>query len=137
MTAVTGKPRGSSSSLGSGCLALGSDAVALCLCRSMLMPTPPPGPLIPFYKTGIGKQKQVHCSVIYKSQDTEAAHMPITRRWVERSWGIYTMERYQAITKTEILPSVSSWMDPEGTVLREISQTEKDTYPRIPLTCGV
>ena len=40
----------------------------------------------------------------------------------------HTMEYYSAIKKNEILPFVTTWMDLEGIVLSEISQTEKDNY---------
>ena len=35
------------------------------------------------------------------------------------------MEYYSAIKKNEILPLVTTWMDLEGIMLSEISQTEK------------
>ena len=40
---------------------------------------------------------------------------------------IYTMEYYSAI-KNEILPFAATWMDLEGIMLSEISQTEKEQY---------
>ena len=38
------------------------------------------------------------------------------------------MEYYSAIKKNEILPFATTWMDLEGIMLSEISQTEKDKY---------
>ena len=38
------------------------------------------------------------------------------------------MEYYSAIKKNEILPFAATWMDLEGIILSEISQTEKDKY---------
>ena len=38
------------------------------------------------------------------------------------------MEYYLATKKNEILPFATTWMDLEGTMLSEISQTEKDKY---------
>ena len=35
------------------------------------------------------------------------------------------MEHYSAIKKKEILPFAATWMDLEGIMLREISQTER------------
>ena len=40
----------------------------------------------------------------------------------------HTMEYYSAIKKNEILPSATTWMNLEGIMLSEISQTEKDKY---------
>ena len=42
-------------------------------------------------------------------------------------WFIYTMENYLAMRKNEILPFAATWMELEGIMLNEISQSEKDT----------
>ena len=42
---------------------------------------------------------------------------------------IYIMEYYSAINKNKNLP-FAAWMDLEGIMLSEISQTEKDKYCR-------
>ena len=52
-------------------------------------------------------------------------------------WYIYTMKYYPAITKNEILPFATTWMDLEGIRLSEISQTEKDKYYMISLICAI
>lgn len=44
---------------------------------------------------------------------------------------IYAMEYYSAITKDEILPLATTWMD------LELSQTKKVENHRIPLICGI
>ena len=38
------------------------------------------------------------------------------------------MEHYSAIKKNEIMPFAATWMDLEGIMLSDISQTEKDKY---------
>ena len=38
------------------------------------------------------------------------------------------MEYYSAVKKNEVMPFVATWMDLEGIMLSEISQTEKDKY---------
>ena len=45
-----------------------------------------------------------------------------------KKWYIYTMEYYSAIQKNEILPLATTWMELEGIMLNEISQSEKDKY---------
>ena len=52
-------------------------------------------------------------------------------------WYIYTMEYYSAITKDEIMPFVATWIDLEITIHSEVSQTDKDKYHTILLTCGI
>ena len=48
-----------------------------------------------------------------------------------------TMEYYSAKIKNEILPFLTTWMNLEGIKLGEISQTEKDKYHIILLTCRI
>ena len=43
---------------------------------------------------------------------------------------------YSAIKKNEIMPSAATWLDLEMIILSEISQTEKDKYHMVSLTCG-
>ena len=43
------------------------------------------------------------------------------------------MEYYAAIKRNEILPYAMTWMELEGIMLSEISQSEKDKYHMISL----
>lgn len=52
---------------------------------------------------------------------------PSTDDWI-KMWCLYTMEYYSAIKKKENLPFATTWLDREGMMLSEISQTEKDKY---------
>ena len=52
-------------------------------------------------------------------------------------WHIYTMEYYSAIQKNKIMPFEATWMDLEIVILSEVSQTQKDKYHVILLTCGI
>ena len=50
------------------------------------------------------------------------------------------MEKYfpsLTATKNKILPWAAMWIDSEGTMLCEISQTKKDKYSVISLICGI
>ena len=38
---------------------------------------------------------------------------------------------------SEIMPFAATWMDLEMSILSEVSQTEKDKYHMISLTCGI
>ena len=62
--------------------------------------------------------------------------MSIDRGWIKKMRYIYTAEYYSAI-KREIMPSAATWTDLETLILSEVSQTEKDKYYMISLTCGL
>ena len=47
------------------------------------------------------------------------------------------MEYYSAIKENKIFPFAATWMDLEGIVLNEISQTEKDKYCMMSFICGI
>ena len=51
---------------------------------------------------------------------------------------VYIYNGILAIKKNEILPFVTTWTDPEGIRLSEVSQTEKDKYHMmVSLICGI
>ena len=54
---------------------------------------------------------------------------PSMDEWIKKMWYMYTMEYYSAVKKNEILPFATTWMELEGIMLSEISNTEKDKYP--------
>ena len=47
------------------------------------------------------------------------------------------MEDYSAIKKYNIMPLAATWMDLEIVILSEVSQTQKDKYHMIFLTCRI
>ena len=55
--------------------------------------------------------------------------------WIKKMWFIYTMEYYLAMRKNEIMPFAATWMELEGIMLSEISQSEKDRYRMFSLIC--
>ena len=44
---------------------------------------------------------------------------------------------YSGIKNNKILPFATTWMDLEGIMLSEISQTEKDKHCMISFICGI
>ena len=53
---------------------------------------------------------------------------PLMDEWIKKMWYIYTMEYYLAIKKNEILPFATMWIELEGIMQSEISQSKKDKY---------
>ena len=61
---------------------------------------------------------------------------PSTEEWIKKMWYIYTMKYYSAEQRDKILPFATTFMDPDGIMLSEISQTEKNKHRLISLICG-
>ena len=61
---------------------------------------------------------------------------PSTDEWIKKMWLTYTKEYYLAMRKNEIMPFAAMWVELEGIVLSEISQSEKDRYHMFSLICG-
>ena len=54
----------------------------------------------------------------------------------KKMWFIYSMGYYLAMRRNEILPFAATWIELEGIMLSEISQSEKDRYHMFSLICG-
>ena len=62
---------------------------------------------------------------------------PSADEWIKKMGYIHTIEYFSIIENNEILPFVTAWADLEGSMLSEISQTEKEKYHMISLICGI
>ena len=61
---------------------------------------------------------------------------PTTDEWIKKLWFIYTIEYYLAMRKNKIRPFATKWMELEGIILSEISQSERDRYHMFSLIGG-
>ena len=78
----------------------------------------------------------VHNSLIYNSQKLERTQMPPTEEWIQKMWYIYTMEYYSAIKKNEFMKFLGKWLDLEGIILSEITQSQKQSKDMYSLISG-
>ena len=62
---------------------------------------------------------------------------PLIDDWIKSVGYVYTWNIIQPLEKGEILPFVTTWMDLEIIMLREISQTEKVENHMILFICGM
>ena len=53
---------------------------------------------------------------------------PSKDEWIKKMWSMYTMEYYSAIRNNKYPPFASTWMELEGIMLSEISQSEDKHY---------
>ena len=62
---------------------------------------------------------------------------PSKDEWIKKMWSMYTMEYYSAIRKDKYPPFASTWMELEGIMLSEISQSEKDKHYMVSFIWGI
>ena len=62
---------------------------------------------------------------------------PSKDEWIKKMWFIYTMEYYSAIRNYEYTPFASMWMELEGIMLSELSQSEKDKHYMFSFIWGI
>jgi hypothetical protein len=61
---------------------------------------------------------------------------PSTEEWVQKTWYIYTMKYYSAIKKNEFMKFLGKWMDLEGIILSEVTQSQKNSHDMYSLISG-
>jgi hypothetical protein len=58
-----------------------------------------------------------------------------TEEWIQKMWYIYTMEYYSAI-KNEFMKFLGKWLELEGIILSEVTQSQKNSKYIFSLICG-
>jgi hypothetical protein len=53
---------------------------------------------------------------------------PSTEEWIQKMWYIYTMEYYSAIKINEFMKFLGKWMDLEGIILSEVTQSQRNSH---------
>jgi hypothetical protein len=59
---------------------------------------------------------------------------PSTEEWIQKMWYIYTI--YSAIKKNELMKFLGKWMDLEGIILCEVTQSQKNSHNMYSLISG-
>jgi hypothetical protein len=72
----------------------------------------------------------VHSNLIHKGQKLETTQM-----WIQKMCYIYTMEYYSAIKSNDFIKFAGKWMELDYIVMREITQTKKNTHGMYSLIC--
>ena len=62
---------------------------------------------------------------------------PSKDEWIKRMWFMYTMEYYSGIRNDKYPLFASTWMELEGIMLSEISQSEKDKHYMFSFIWGI
>ena len=53
---------------------------------------------------------------------------PSTEEWMQKMWYIYTVGYYSANKKNEFMKFLGKWMDLEGIILSEVTQSQKKSH---------
>jgi hypothetical protein len=61
---------------------------------------------------------------------------PSTEEWIQKMWYIYTMEYYSAIKNNEFMKFLCKWMDLDGIILSEVTQSQKNSHDMYSLISG-
>ena len=56
------------------------------------------------------------------------SRFPMTEKWIQKIWFIYTTEYYSAIKNKGILSFAGKWMGLENIILSEVTLTKKDMH---------
>uniref|UniRef100_A0A8C0R3Y1 DUF1725 domain-containing protein n=1 Tax=Canis lupus dingo TaxID=286419 RepID=A0A8C0R3Y1_CANLU len=62
---------------------------------------------------------------------------PLKDEWIKKLWSMYTMEYSSAIRNDKYPPFALMWMELEGIVLSEVSQSEKDKHYMVSFIWGI
>jgi hypothetical protein len=70
------------------------------------------------------------------SRSWKEPRCPSTEKWIQKIWYIYTMEYYSAIKNSAFMKFLGKWMDLEGTILSEVTQSQKNSHDMYSLISG-
>ena len=62
---------------------------------------------------------------------------PSKDEWIKKMWFMYTMEYSSAVRNDKYPPFASTWMELEGIMLSEVSQSEKDKHYMVSFIWGI
>jgi hypothetical protein len=98
--------------------------------------------LLGIYPEDVPTGKKATCSTMFLAalfiiaRSWKDPACPSTEEWIQKMWYIYTIEYYPATKKNEFMKFLSKWMDLEGIILSEVTQSEKNTYDMYSLIRG-
>jgi hypothetical protein len=91
-------------------------------------------PLLGIYPEDVPTGKKDTCSTMFIAalfiiaRSWKEPRCPSTEEWVQKMWYIYTMEYYSAIKKNEFMKFLGKWLDLEGIILSEVTQSQKALF---------
>jgi hypothetical protein len=91
-------------------------------------------PLLGIYPEDVPTSKKDTCSTMFIAaffiiaRSWKEPRCPPTEEWIQKMWYIYTMEYYSAIKKNEFIKFLGKWMDLEGIIQSEVTQSQRNSH---------
>jgi hypothetical protein len=107
-----------------------------------IRPEDPAIPLLGIYPEDVPTGKKDTCSTMFIAalfiiaRSWKEPRCPSTEEWIQKMWYIYTMEYYSAIKKNEFMKFLGKWLDLEGIILSEVTQSQKNSHNMYSLISG-
>ena len=68
-----------------------------------------------------------HPNWVWNKGSWKEPRCPSTDEWIQKMWYVNTMEYYSAIKRNEFMKLLGKWMDLEGIILSEVTQSQKNS----------
>jgi hypothetical protein len=107
-----------------------------------VLPEDPAIPLLGIYPEDTPTGNKDTCSTMFIAalfiiaRSWKEPGCPSTEEWIQKMWYIYTMEYYSAIKNNEFMKFLGKWMDLEGIILSEVTQSQKNSNDMYSLISG-
>ena len=108
----------------------------------IVLPEDPAILLLGIYPEDAPTCNKVTCSTMFIaalfiiSRSWKEPRCPSTEEWIQKLLYIYTMEYYLAIKNNELMKFLGKWMDLEGIILSEVTQSQKNSHDMYSLISG-
>ena len=99
-------------------------------------------PLLGIYPEDVPTDNKDTCSTMFiaalfiTARSWKGPRCPSTEEFIQKMWYIYTMGYYSAIKKNKFIKLIGKWLDLEGIILSEVTQSQKNSNDMYSLICG-
>jgi hypothetical protein len=121
-------------------------SIYFCICQALAYPHKrqiyPSIPLLGIYPENIPTGNKDTCSTMFITalfiiaRSWKEPRCPSTEEWIQKMCYIYTMEYYSAIKNNELMKFLGKWMNLEGIILSEVTQSQKNSLDMHSLISG-
>jgi hypothetical protein len=108
----------------------------------IVLPEDPAIPLLGIFPEDVPTCNKHTCSTMFIEslfiiyRNCKEHRCPSTEEWIQKMWYIYRMEYYSGFKKNEFMKFLGKWMDLEGIILSEVTQSQKNSHEMYSLISG-